>query len=133
MQDRPHAQELVGAVARFLGDEVVPVVSDPRLRFRVLIAANVLSIVARELAAGEEPLLAEWQRLVALLEHEADTPPARSADLRDAVTRLNRELCTRIRAGDADTGAWRAAVFDHVEHTVIEKLHVANPRYLDVY
>lgn len=131
MQDRPNAQELVGAVAGFLSKEIVPTVSDPRLRFRVLIAANVLGIVARELRAGEAPLLAEWQRLVAILDVEADEPPARLNKLREDVIAFNKELCARIRAGEADAGEWRDGVFNHVEQTVIEKLRVANPKYLN--
>ena len=130
MQDRPNAQELVGAVAGFLSKEIVPVVSDPRLRFRVLIAANVLGIVARELRVGEAPLLAEWQRLIALLDVEADDPPARATQLRNSVATMNEELCARIRAGEADAGEWRSEVLNHVEQTVIDKLQVANPKYL---
>lgn len=133
MQDRPNAQELVGAVAGFLSNEIVPTVSDPRLRFRVLIAANVLGIVARELGAGEGPLVTEWQRLVTLLDEDAGQPPARAEQLRTSVTALNAELCARIRAGEADAGEWRSAVLDHVEQTVIEKLHVANPKYVNSY
>lgn len=130
MQDRPTAQELVGAVAGFLSNEIVPTVSDPRLRFRVLIAANVLGIVARELGSGEAPLLAEWQRLIALLDEDANQAPARTEQLREDITALNEELCARIRAGEADAGEWRSAVLDHVEQTVIEKLQVANPKYV---
>lgn len=130
MQDRPNAQELVGAVAGFLSKEIVPTVSDARLRFRVLIAANVLGIVARELGAGEAPLLAEWQRLVDILDVDAAEPPARAEQLREEVTALNEALCARIRAGEADAGEWRETVFNHVEQTVFEKLHVANPKHL---
>jgi hypothetical protein len=129
MQDRPTAVELVEAVARFLGDEVLPILTDPRMRFRGLIAANVLSVVARELTAGEAPLLSEWQRLVVLLDQPEREPPSRAEELHTAVETLNRELCARIRAGEADVGPWQDAVFTHVQRTVTEKLEITNPRF----
>ena len=130
MQDRPTAGELTVAVAHFLNKEIAPIMTDLRLRFRVLIAANLMSIVTRELDAGDAPIRAEWQRLVKLLERTTGEAPANSEDLHGAVEALNRELCARIRAGDADTGPWRAAVVAHVQATVIDKLRVANPRFL---
>jgi hypothetical protein len=130
MQDRPTAIELVEAVAQFLGDEIVPILTDPRMRFRGLIAANVLQVVARELRAGEAPLLSEWQRLVALLDQPGHEPPSRAEELYTAVETLNYELCARIRAGEADVSTWHDAVFTHVQATVTEKLQITNPRFL---
>jgi len=52
MQDRPDSGELIDAVTRFIEQELLPTISDPRLRFRALIAANVLAVVSRELAQG---------------------------------------------------------------------------------
>jgi hypothetical protein len=129
MQDRPTDIELIEAVVQFLNEEVTPVIADARLRFRVLIAANVLKIVQRELALGDTPLLAEWQQLAALLNRPTDPPSTPTLELRSSLQVLNRELCARIRAGDAD-GDWREAVFNHVWNTVTEKLRVANPQYL---
>lgn len=125
MQDRPSARELIDAVAQFLNAEVVPAANDPRLKFRALVAANVLGIVSRELEAGEEQMRAEWHRLNALMGGDA---PAE--DVRDEVDVMTRALCVRIREGKADRGELHDAVFAHVERTVIEKLQIANPRYL---
>ena len=129
MQDRPAEIELVEAVAQFLEDEVIPVITDSRLRFRLLIAINVLGIVKRELAAGEAPLKLEWQQLVSLLSRSAEEPPLSVSALRVALQQLNQELSTRIRTGEADE-AWGEAVFEHVYQTVNEKLKITNPRYL---
>ncbi len=130
MQDRPTAQELVETVARFLSDELAPVQTDPRLRFRVLIAANVLSIVGRELAAGDPPLLAEWQGLAALLGQDFNAVPPRSAELQAAITAANKELCARIRAGAMDSEPLATSLNDHLLTTAISRLQIANPRYL---
>ena len=53
-QDRPDAPELLEAVAEYLFAELRPEVPSEQ-RFRVLVAANVCAVVARELRAGEAP------------------------------------------------------------------------------
>ena len=126
MQDRPSALELVIAVAQFLDQELAPVLTDPRLKFRALVAANVLQIVGRELDLGDQQVQAEWHRLNALMGEDA---PGEA--LRAEIDTMTRALCARIRAGEVDGGAFREAVLAHVEQTVIEKLQIANPRYLE--
>lgn len=49
MSARPTAAELVEATREFLETEVLPVLGDPRLRFRALVAVNALGIAQREL------------------------------------------------------------------------------------
>ena len=73
MSERPTAQELTEAIAEFLGGEILPMLTDPRLRFRTLVAMNALGIVRRELEA---------------------LPRQDDAEL--------RELARRIRAGDVE-------------------------------
>ena len=51
MTERPTAQELTEAIQEFLGGEILPTLTDHRLRFRTLVAMNALSIVFRELEA----------------------------------------------------------------------------------
>ncbi|MDE3189270.1 MAG: hypothetical protein KGL94_00465 [Acidobacteriota bacterium] len=75
MSERPTAQELAEAIVEFLGGEVLPTLTDRRLRFRTLVAMNALGIVHRELAALP-------------LEDDAD----------------RRELARRIRDGDVEPG-----------------------------
>ena len=89
MSERPTAQELMEAIAEFLGGEILPTLSDHRLRFRMLVAMNALGIVYRELAA---------------------LPPEDDTEL--------RELARRIRAGDVDPGMLaevKADVDEYVE------------------
>ena len=75
MSDRPTAQELTEAIQEFLGGEILPLLTDHRLRFRLLVAMNALGIVYRELAG---------------------LPPEDDA--------AQRELARRIRAGDVLPG-----------------------------
>jgi hypothetical protein len=54
MQDRPTAPELLDALAEYLVGELRPEVPAEQ-RFKVLVAANLAAVVARELRAGAEP------------------------------------------------------------------------------
>jgi hypothetical protein len=131
MQDRPTATELLTAVQAFLLDEVAPMLGDARLRFRTLIAANVVGIVEREVTGEEERLRTEWQRLAALDPAAgSSTLPASLDALRTDIARRRHALCVRIRSGEADAGPWRAAVLGYARWAVEEKLRVSNPRYL---
>jgi hypothetical protein len=129
MQDRPNVQELLDAVRAFLEDDVVPAL-EGRRKFHARVAANVLAIVGRELAAEETTLVAEWERLRTLLGRPEEPAPAGREALRTAVRDGTAALAARIRAGDADAGPFGAAVRAHVRATVVEKLRVANPRLL---
>jgi Domain of unknown function (DUF6285) len=75
VSERPTAQELAEAIQEFLAGEILPTLTDHRLRFRMLVAMNALGIVYRELAA---------------------LPPEDDAE--------QRELARRIRAGDVPPG-----------------------------
>jgi hypothetical protein len=46
------------------------------------------------------------------------------------VRELTGELGERIRKGEADAGPWRDAVRAHVRRQIVEKLRVANPRFV---
>jgi hypothetical protein len=132
MQDQPTALELIAAVREFLHGEIIPTLQDQRLRFRALVAANVLSVVERELPLEAAQLRDEWVRLAALDGGPADpaAAPADLAALRADVHARTAALCARIRAGAADAGPWRAAVLAHARRSVEEKLRVNNPKYL---
>jgi hypothetical protein len=131
MQDRPTATELLAAARAFLHGELAPALADHRLRFRTLIAANILAIIERELTGEQERLAAMWRRLTTLLAPgEAAEPPARLNDLKRDIAARRAELCRRIRAGEADVGPWRAAALAYARWEVEEKLRVSNPSYL---
>lgn len=129
MQDRPTADELAEAVGHFLQSELAPTVSDPRLRFRVLIAANLMGMLTRELRAGDAPVREEWQALARLLDVGAELP-ADGDELRAGADAMARDLCARIRRGDADQGAWADAAHAYAEQRLIARLRIANPKFL---
>jgi signal transduction protein with GAF and PtsI domain len=74
MTERPTPQELMEAILEFLGGEILPTLSDHRLRFRLLVAMNALSIVYRELAALPASDDAEQRELAETI-RSGDVPP----------------------------------------------------------
>jgi len=127
VNDRPTAAELLDAVERFLEESVVPALDGPA-RFHARVAANVVRIVAREIATEETHLAREWDGLSVLLGAEGEPPPDGRAALRESILARNEELARRIRAGDADSGVWRTALLAHLSRTIADKLDVAQPR-----
>jgi hypothetical protein len=135
MQDAPAKETLLLALAKFLIAEVRPAVTDSRLSFRLLIAANLAGIVAQECAGEDEQNRAELARLTAIfteLGAEATTPatatlPTRTREVR-AIALGNQKLAKGIAAGVLDTTPG-SAVFAHVKQTLSEKLAIDNPRF----
>jgi Domain of unknown function (DUF6285) len=74
MTERPTAQELTDAILEFLGGEILPTLTDQRLRFRMLVAMNALGIVHRELEALPAEDDAEQRELVQRI-RAGDVPP----------------------------------------------------------
>jgi hypothetical protein len=131
MYDRPTAEELLQAARLHLETAITPAVrADGRLYFQTLVAANVLRIVERELALGEDHTRAEWARLDAL-SGERPPLPEQLPQIKTALARRNAELCAAIRAGAYDTPDRRHPLFDHLKATITEQLMVANPRLLE--
>lgn len=118
LHDRPTLAELLEAVRGYLTEEVAAT-GDRRARFRALIAANVLAIAGRELTSAAEHERAELELLAELGFTDG------SADERRAT------LASRIREGTYDApDDWQRAA-DYARATVLMKLAVANPRFVE--
>jgi hypothetical protein len=107
--DPPTAEQLIEAVREWIERDVLPQTAG-RLQFHARVAANVLSMVERELQHGPEQAAAHAARLDVL-------GCADDAALADA-----------IRSGHLDDRADEVRAL--VRESVLEKLAVANPRYL---
>ncbi len=123
MQDPPDKATLLDAVAQFLALELKSAVADPKLGFRVLIAAHLTASVAAELRGDEAQDAAELARLRALLPDVA--AQQKDPSPRAQIQALNRELAARLRDGRLSAGA----AFDHLQQTLAEKLAVVSPRF----
>jgi hypothetical protein len=122
MQDPPDKATLLDAVAQFLALELKGAVADPRLAFRVLIAAHLTASVAAELRGDEAQDAAELARLRALL---PDFAPQQNDPARAQIIAMNRELTLRFRDGRLPS----SQAFDHLQKTLAEKLAVVSPRF----
>ena len=117
MQDRPTAAELLDSVAEYLFAELRPEVPREH-RFKVLVAANVCSVVAREIRAGDKPDLQDLELFRELLGKEVDDVHAAAA-----------ELSERIRSGELDDRIEELTprLAEHVQR----KLEIARPGYAE--
>ncbi len=109
--DAPTAGELLEAVREWLDRDVIPA-TEGRLRFHARVASNVLGMVEREIELGPEQEARHRARLARL-------GVADDAELADAIRR---------RAFDDRAEELRALLAE----SVLDKLAVANPRYVTV-
>ena len=103
------AAELARAVREFLEDELMPA-SEGRLRFLARVAARAVGQLEREFELGPTLERAHAARLARL-------------GMRD-----DAELCDAIRSGSLDD--WMDEVLEAVRARAVDRLRVANPRYL---
>jgi hypothetical protein len=114
-QDRPTADELLDSVAEYLFGELRPEVPGEQ-RFKVLVAANVCAIVAREIRAGDAPDREDLELFNELLGEKTDGVHAAAA-----------ELSRRLRAGELDDRL--DELVPRLEEHVRRKLEIARPGY----
>ena len=105
----PTTGELAGAVREFLERDVMPAV-DGRLAFLARVAANVMAQIERELDLGPQHARTHAERLARL-------------EVGD-----DGDLCRAIRDGSLDHRM--DEVVAATRASVVDKLRVANPRYL---
>ena len=128
MQNRPDAPTLLDAVASFLLEEIGPKLeADKALGFRLMIAANLTTIVANELRSEDERFAAETAGLKRLLPKLADDAPLNSprrAERLAALSTLEAALAKRLRTEGPDEAALK-----HLWETAQQTLKVTNPRF----
>ena len=126
MQNRPDASTLLDAVASFLMGEVAPKLeADKALQFRMMIAANLATVVAAELRTEDARFAAEAQRLSALVPSQSQLlySPRRSERMA-ALAMLEAALVNKLREQGPDE-----AIANHLWETAKETLQVTNPRF----
>jgi hypothetical protein len=130
MNDRPNALELMTAVRHYLETELIPALTDSRLRFQTLIAANVLGIVERELHSQRKHWLEEGSELFFLLRGRQSYWAQYTEEMQQEIRQGNVLLCNAIRHGEFDSADRFRALGQALRRIVHRKLEVANPRYL---
>lgn len=126
MQDRPTAPELLEAVAGYLFGELRPEVPREQ-RFKVLVAANLCAVVAREVRAGEGLDREDLVLFRELLGGEEGEAPEDPAELAAATRAAAAELSRRLRSGELDDriDELSAGLEEHVRR----KLEITRPGY----
>ena len=110
--DSPTAAQLIEAVREWLESQVMPSASGA-MQFHARVAVNVLAMVEREIELGPA-------------QHDRH-----AAGLRELGCVDDADLACRIRAGGFDDGgAVRSDVEAFVFDSIVDKLRVANPKYL---
>jgi hypothetical protein len=108
--DAPTSVQMVEAVREWLENDVMPAV-DGRLNFHTRVAINMLAMVEREAALGEQ------QRV----DHEHRLKEIGAVD--------DAELARRIRDGEFDDSLHDVMIV--LKDSIRDKLLVANPKYLN--
>jgi hypothetical protein len=117
MQDRPDKTALLGAVVRFLEEDLKGAIKDPSLAYRLKVAANVVRIVAHEIQVEAPKRAAELESLQDILQARTEL-----------LDRLNAELARRIRAREFSAEELQR-VASHVKRSLAADLAIANPRF----
>ncbi|MEE4298464.1 MAG: DUF6285 domain-containing protein, partial [Pseudomonadales bacterium] len=99
MQDRPHDTEILQTVGDYLEGELLPELEGP-LRYRTLVAVNLLRILQRELTQGTSFLLRERSRLCQLMDMSVDE--LLPGPIREQVEDLNQQLIMELQAPELD-------------------------------
>ncbi len=126
MQPRPDASTLLDAVATFLMAEVAPKLeTDKPLQFRLMIAANLATVVAAELRSEDDRFAAESARLAALVPGaDAKLSSPRRDERMAALATLEAALVQKLRTQGPDD-----ATLEHLWATAKQTLQVTNPRF----
>jgi hypothetical protein len=127
MQDRPSAPDLLDAVAEYLFGELRAEVPREQ-RFRVLVAANLCAVVARELRAGEAPDREDLELFGELLGETTEVPKDPNA-LAEGARSAAAELAQRLRSGELDDRLDKLT--PRLAQHVRRKLEIARPGYAD--
>jgi hypothetical protein len=113
MIENPRADELVDAVAKWI-DSIRPSLP-PRDAFLARVAANVLSVVKREILLGPQADAAAVERLSQLLGVSGN------------VNTLNAVLCERLRSGDMD--AETPGLLTALKANITDQIAIDQPNY----
>ncbi|MEZ4241613.1 MAG: DUF6285 domain-containing protein [Myxococcota bacterium] len=126
MQDPPATDQLLDALAAFLGRDVLPAVTDPALQFRVRIAAHLCAGLGREAASGCRATgrtSPRWPR-----SSPPRPPPPTTPRSPGAIRDTERALADHVRRAPLDDAAY-AALAGALQAIAGQKVAVANPKF----
>lgn len=125
MQDRPTDVELLATIGDWLEEELLPEL-EGGLRYRGLVALNLVRILGRERQFATAQLLAERDRLCGVL--GVRVQELAPGTLADQVAELEQQLAERLAADDVDD-AFLDATWHVLMASTRDKLAVVRPGY----
>jgi len=114
--------EILATIGEYLQDDVLPIV-EGGLRYKTLVAANLLALLQRELEVGDAPQQRETAELAALL-----AAPASAGTAEDAAGLYHR-LQARLLSEEPLDGSFLRQARAVLERGVLDKLAVNKPGY----
>lgn len=111
----PSDRQMLEAIRQFLKEEVQPAITDPAVAYRLKVAANSLSIVARECEQSAALAQLEQTRYSQLLSVQGEAEA------------LNRHMAAALRDGELDATA--PEVLAALKEIALAKMAIDNPRY----
>lgn len=115
----PDVAEMCQTLSEFLTDEIKPQIASSELQYKLKIALNMLSIIARESQQGAALATFEQRSLSAYLGVGAGEGGSAES--------LNTRLSEHI--ANADIAAESAGLLDMLEGITLGKMAIDNPRY----
>jgi hypothetical protein len=129
MRNAPTGEQLLDTARGLLRDELIPALP-PDKRHAALMIANAMAIAMRQLKNGDGYEQRESDLLAALLNGSRLVTAGPGGDPQARLSKLNRDLCRRIRAGELDEGVARAVAHRHLLAVATHKVAESNPKYL---
>jgi len=126
MQHPPTASQLLTTVAEVLNDEIVPALSGPA-QHKARVAANLVSIIEREIRLGPAAQVTEHRLLGEILDLTAQDH-SRDPNAEDPDTRRSL-VAQSLRAGSASSAEVHAQVWERLLQIVRADLAIAKPGY----
>jgi hypothetical protein len=126
MQHPPTASQLLAAVAEVLSDEIVPALSGP-VQHKARVAANLVSIIEREIRLGPDAQVTEHRLLGEILDLTSQGHGPGS-ETEDPDTRRSL-VAQSLREGSASSPEVHAEVWPRLLQIVRSDLAIAKPGY----
>ena len=128
MQQRPDVLALLRAVESFLTTDVRPAVTDRAIRFRLLIASNLLSQAAAELEHDDALRGAELASLRDALQAPPRASPTSSGERAETIAALDTALAAMVRNPNT-TQNQLSTIRMHLLQTLGDTLETTDPRF----
>ena len=127
MSDQETRDKIAKVARKRLAEKLLPALADPLNRIRTVVAIKVLAIVDKEIGKGEGPRDEDWQAVRDMV--AAQPGAAELVDtLKATVRSYDEDLVARIRKGDVDEAAARAAAVKIIRVALLKNIKLVDTK-----